>query len=117
MNGIQNSIMTSTNSLDERSLYLRRQVMKGLASTEKGHVGSALPLIEITRVWYGDILRVNLRQPDSRKGILISLVSGMVASHCMQYLRTSHFSLRMRYPVLCKWIRAWVGAPSRQCQE
>ena len=63
MNGIQNSIMTSTNSLDERSLYLRRQVMKGLASTGKGHVGSALSLIEIIRVLYDDILRFNPRQP------------------------------------------------------
>lgn len=64
MNGIQNNNMTTTPNLDERSLYLRRQVMKGLASTGKGHVGSALSLIEIIRVLYDDILRFNPRQPD-----------------------------------------------------
>lgn len=56
--------MTNTTRLDARSLHLRRQVMKGLASTGKGHVGSAMSLIEILRVLYDDVLRFNPRQPD-----------------------------------------------------
>ena len=55
--------MTTNTKLDERSLYLRRQVLKGLASTGKGHVGSAMSLIEIVRVLYDHILRFRPWEP------------------------------------------------------
>lgn len=77
--------MTPTTNLDERSLYLRRQVMKGLASTGKGHVGSALSLIEIIRVLYDDILRFNPRQPDwpERDRCILSPGHGCLALYAM----------------------------------
>ncbi len=50
-------------SLDERSLFLRRQIVKGLKSTRKGHVGSALSLVEILRVLYDDVLRFRPNEP------------------------------------------------------
>lgn len=49
--------------LDERSKYLRQLVIEGLAGAGRGHVGSALSLIEITRVLYDHILRYKVEDP------------------------------------------------------
>lgn len=43
--------------LDERSLRLRRLVLRALAAADKGHVGSALSLIEILGVLFDDVAR------------------------------------------------------------
>lgn len=49
--------------LDERSLALRRLVVRGLDGGKRGHLGSAFSLIEILRVLYDDILRFDAKQP------------------------------------------------------
>ena len=54
---------TAANGLDERSLYLRRLVVRGLAGGSRGHVGSSLSLIEIMRVLYDDILVYRPSEP------------------------------------------------------
>ena len=51
------------NGLDERSLYLRRLVVRALAGGGRGHVGSSLSLIEIMRVLYDDILSYRPLEP------------------------------------------------------
>lgn len=53
-----------TNGLDERSLYLRRLVVRALEGGGRGHVGSSLSLIEIMRVLYDDILVYRPGEPD-----------------------------------------------------
>lgn len=53
-----------TNGLDERSLYLRRLVVRALEGGGRGHVGSSLSLIEIMRVLYDDILVYRPSEPD-----------------------------------------------------
>ena len=50
--------------LDERSLALRRMVVDALEGGERGHIGSAMSLIEILRVLYDDILDVRPEDPD-----------------------------------------------------
>jgi transketolase len=50
-------------TLDERSLYLRRLVLRAVRSAGRGHVGPALSLIEIIRVLYDDILRIDPKHP------------------------------------------------------
>jgi transketolase len=49
--------------LDERSLALRRSIVDALAAAGQGHVGSSLSAVEILRVLYDDILRVNPNDP------------------------------------------------------
>jgi len=43
--------------LDERSKYLRRQIIRALKGGGRGHVGSSFSLVEIMRVLYDDVLR------------------------------------------------------------
>ncbi|NQV79641.1 MAG: transketolase [Alphaproteobacteria bacterium] len=49
--------------LDERSLALRRLVVRGLDGGKRGHMGSAFSLIETLRVLYDDILRFDPKNP------------------------------------------------------
>ena len=53
----------TTPSLDERSIALRRMVVRTLAGGERGHVGSSMSLIEIMRVLYDDVLRYRPQEP------------------------------------------------------
>jgi len=47
----------SVASLDERSRYLRRLVIRALQGGGRGHVGSSLSPLEMIRVLYDDVLR------------------------------------------------------------
>lgn len=49
--------------LDERSKMLRRLILRALAGGGRGHVGSALSLVEILRVLYDDVLRYRPEEP------------------------------------------------------
>jgi len=49
--------------LDERSLALRRLVVRGLDGGKRGHLGSAFSLIEALRVLYDDILKFDPQNP------------------------------------------------------
>ena len=49
--------------LDERSLALRRLVVRGLDGGKRGNLGSAFSLIETLRVLYDDILRYDPTTP------------------------------------------------------
>ena len=57
------ALASASPALDERSLYLRRLVMDALVHGGRGHVGSALSLIEIVRVLYDDVLNVRPHEP------------------------------------------------------
>ena len=62
-----------TCKLDERSLMLRRLVLRAVRSAGRGHVGPALSLIEMVRALYDDVLRIdpkNPRDPDRDRAIL-----------------------------------------------
>ena len=49
-------------TLDQRSKYLRKLVMRGFKNSQKGHVGSALSMIEILRVLYDHILKYDIKK-------------------------------------------------------
>ncbi len=49
--------------LDERSLYLRRVLLDTLYAGGRGHLASALSVVEIVRVLYDDILRHRPQEP------------------------------------------------------
>lgn len=76
--------MTET-SLDKRSLYLRRLVMRALVNGGRGHVGPAMSLIEIMRVLYDDILNVRPDEPTwtSRDRCILSKGHGCLALYAL----------------------------------
>ena len=52
-----------TPPLDQRSIYLRRLVVRALEGGGRGHIGSSLSLIEIMRVLYDEVLRYRPTDP------------------------------------------------------
>jgi transketolase len=78
--------MTSTQSgLDERSLELRRQVVAALLGGNRGHLGSALSLVEILRVLYDDVLRYDAANPawSDRDRFVLSKGHGCLALYAV----------------------------------
>jgi transketolase len=71
--------------LDERSILLRRLVVRALDGGARGHIGSSLSLIEIMRVLYDDILRYRADQPDwpDRDRCILSKGHGCIAQYVM----------------------------------
>jgi len=55
---------SKTISIDKRSKDLRKLVMRGFANSGKGHVGSAMSLIETLRVLYDDIMSYRADEPE-----------------------------------------------------
>jgi transketolase len=71
--------------LDERSLLLRRYVIRGLEGGNRGHVGSSMSLIEILRVLYDDVLRYRADEPmwPDRDRCILSKGHGCLALYAM----------------------------------
>ena len=53
--------------LDNRSIYLRSLVVDCLFGGGRGHMGSAMSLIEILRVLYDNFLIFNPKKPNLKK--------------------------------------------------
>lgn len=49
--------------LDGRSLALRRSIVRAFAASRRGHLGSAFSVVELLRVLYDDVLRVDPAAP------------------------------------------------------
>ena len=53
----------SATTLDNRSLHLRRTIVRMLEASRRGHLGSAFSLVEILRVLYDEVLRYDPKKP------------------------------------------------------
>ncbi len=75
----------SHNQLDSRSLELRRSIFNTLRAGGRGHVGSALSLVEILRVLYDDVLRYDPKRPDwpERDRCILSKGHGCLALYAL----------------------------------
>ena len=62
--------------LDNRSIYLRSLVVDCLFGGGRGHMGSAMSLIEILRVLYDDFLIFNPKKPNLKKRDRLILSKG-----------------------------------------
>jgi len=71
--------------LDERSLHLRKLVVRGLVGGNRGHLGSAASLIEVLRVLYDDIMRYDPRDPNwaERDRFILSKGHGCLAQYAL----------------------------------
>ena len=74
-----------TPPFDERSLYLRRLVVRALVNGGRGHVGPAMSLIEIMRVLYDDVLDVRPDDPTwaDRDRCILSKGHGCLALYAL----------------------------------
>ena len=71
--------------LDARSRYLRRLIVTALDGGGRGHVGSALSLIEIIRVLYDDIVKFSSEDPgmELRDRVILSKGHGCLALYAV----------------------------------
>src|SRR5215467_8452448 len=81
----QTAVEATEVALDERSKYLRRLIVRGLAGGGRGHVGSSMSLVEIMRVLYDDILRYRPQEPrwHSRDRMILSKGHGCLALYAI----------------------------------
>lgn len=72
-------------SLDERSKYLRRLIVRALAGGGRGHIGSSMSLVEIIRVLYDDVLRYRPQEPrwSIRDRMILSKGHGCLALYAI----------------------------------
>jgi transketolase len=77
--------LNSSPPLDERSVYLRRLVVRTLDGGKRGHVGSSLSPLEIMRVLYDDVLRFHADDPawEGRDRCILSKGHGCIAQYVM----------------------------------
>lgn len=80
-----NDVEKGAMRLDEESLRLRRLVLRALAAADKGHIGSALSLIEIFRVLYRNIAKNDPKNPTwaARDRVILSKGHGCLALYAV----------------------------------
>ena len=74
-----------TSVLDERSIYLRRLIVDTIVKAGRGHLGSAMSLLEILRVLYDDILCYRPDDPgwQERDRFILSKGHGCLALYAL----------------------------------
>jgi len=72
-------------ALDERSLELRRLVVRALSGSRQGHIGASMSLMEVVRVLYDDVLRFRLNEPEwvNRDRFILSKGHGCLALYAI----------------------------------
>ena len=70
---------------DERSKKLRRKIIETIAISKRGHLPSALSIVEILRVLYDYILKVDPKNPKQKKRdrFILSKGHGCLALYVM----------------------------------
>jgi transketolase len=71
--------------LDERSLHLRRLIVDALEGGGRGHPGPALSLVEVLRVLYDEVLRIDPANPldPARDRFILSKGHGCLALYAV----------------------------------
>jgi transketolase len=101
------------NILDERSKQLRRSVIRMVEADKRGHIGSALSLIEILRVLYDTFLKVIPEDPswDDRDRFILSKGHGCLALYAI--LADKGFFSQQEFDNFCKPNSFLGGHPER----
>ena len=103
-------------ALDERSLKLRRLMLRALAGADKGHVGSALSLMEILRVLYDEVIEHDPANPtwDRRDRVILSKGHGCLALYAI--LADQGYIDPATLDTFCQWRSPLGGHPERQLE-
>jgi transketolase len=98
-------------NLDERSKYLRRNIIQCIEATRRGHIGSAMSLVEILRVLYDDILKYNSKNPNQfkRDKLILSKGHGCLALYSL--LADKGFFLKKHLKTTCQFDSILGGHP------
>lgn len=69
------------NKLDKRSIEFRKKILQMVDNARRGHIGSALSVVEIMRVLYEDVLRLDPKNPlwEDRDRFILSKGHGCLA--------------------------------------
>ena len=99
--------------LDKKSLHLRRLALRALTAADKGHVGSALSLIEIFRVLYESVVRHDPARPDwaERDRVVLSKGHGCVGLYAV-LADQGYFPVSL-LDTFCDWHAPLGGHPER----
>lgn len=67
--------------LDKRSIEFRKKILHMIDKARRGHIGSAFSIVEIVRVLYEDILRIDPKNPlwEARDRFILSKGHGCLA--------------------------------------
>lgn len=70
-----------SNGLDKRSIEFRRKILDMVGHARRGHMGSALSIVEIVRVLYEQVLRIDSKNPlwEDRDRFILSKGHGCLA--------------------------------------
>ena len=88
--------------LDNRSKYLRQMIVQALIGGGRGHMGSAMSLVEILRVLYDDFIKINPKKPknENRDRLILSKGHGCLGYYAalaekkfIQFVVCFHFNL------------------------
>ena len=71
--------------LDSRSKYLRQLIVKSLVGGGRGHMGSAMSLVEILRVLYDEFIKFDPKKPknENRDRLVLSKGHGCLALYAI----------------------------------
>ncbi len=103
--------MSDGTKLDARSKGLRREILHVLEQAKRGHLGAAFSLIEIVRVLYDDVLRVDPVNPSwpERDRFILSKGHGCLALYVV--LAEKGFFPREELPRFCSFGAMLGGHP------
>ena len=78
-----------TIKLDKKSLVIRKLILKSIEKSKRGHIGSAFSIIEILRVLYDDILKINVNNLNytKRHKFILSKGHGCLGLYAILYLK------------------------------
>tara|TARA_B100000902_G_scaffold199432_1_gene190106 strand:+ start:266 stop:1063 length:798 start_codon:yes stop_codon:yes gene_type:complete len=71
--------------MDNRSIYLRKLILRALKGGGRGHIGSSMSLVEILRVLYDDVLYFDHKKPEkkNRDRLILSKGHGCLALYAI----------------------------------
>ncbi|MGB0908719.1 MAG: transketolase [Nitrospirales bacterium] len=104
----------SSTVLDERSKYLRREILGMLKAARRGHLGSAFSLIEILRVLYDEVLQYDVSDPkwSGRDRFILSKGHGCLALYAI--LADKGFISRSELKKFCSFEAMLGGHPNHK---
>lgn len=69
-------LLEKNKKLDKRSRYLRKKILEALLSSNRGHFGPSMSLVEIFRVLYDDIIKFDSKNPNTKNRDRVILSKG-----------------------------------------